>query len=270
MKTLREARRGKLTLRLVEAKEGYSGGVLADKGGRVALIPGDNADEVWRRLEEEAAKADRSYVGFEGARIRFLHFFPGGFHGARYASEERDYKVNAKAGLDASVPLAEAADGTGFGEKILSVFRATNLLSPFEKTRLQAMLRGAAADRFVRAAAHFALGEGASALHEMDRILREHDNAKWTVVTYLAFLWRPESHMFLKPEVTKDFATRVGHRFAFDYEPRLDMGVYDSLLDLARRTETELADLQPRDRIDVQSFIWVVGAYDEATDAPPG
>jgi hypothetical protein len=48
------------------------------------------------------------------------------------------------------------------------------------------------------------------------------------------------------------------------------MGVYDSLLDLARRTATELADLQPRDRIDVQSFIWVVGAYDEATDAPPG
>jgi hypothetical protein len=29
--------------------------------------------------------------------------------------------------------------------------------------------------------------------------------------------------VFLKPEVTKDFAERVGHRFASDYEPRLDI-----------------------------------------------
>ncbi|MDQ2801298.1 MAG: hypothetical protein M3Y41_00915 [Pseudomonadota bacterium] len=102
----------------------------------------------------------------------------------------------------------------------------------------------------------------------MDRVLRPHDNAKWTVVTYLAFLWRPHAHMFLKPAVTKQFAVRVGHRFARDYEPRLEIEVYDSLLDLTRRTEEALTELQPRDLIDVQSFIWVVGSYNEATDAP--
>ena len=75
--------------------------------------------------------------------------------------------------------------------------------------------------------------------------------------------------MFLKPEVTKDFAARVGHRFASDYTPRLEIGVYDSLLDLAAKTSNELASLRPRDRIDVQSFIWVVGASDEATEASP-
>ena len=53
----------------------------------------------------------------------------------------------------------------------------------------------------------------------MERALKHHESAKWTVVTYLPFLWRPETHMFLKPEVTKDFAARVGHRFASDYEP---------------------------------------------------
>jgi hypothetical protein len=36
-----------------------------------------------------------------------------------------------------------------------------------------------------------------------------------------------------------------------------------SLLDLAQQTEQELGQLHPRDRIDVQSFIWVVGAYTE-------
>jgi hypothetical protein len=43
----------------------------------------------------------------------------------------------------------------------------------------------------------------------------------WTVVTYLPFLLGPETHMFLKPKVTKDFAARMGHGFASDYEPHL-------------------------------------------------
>ena len=74
--------------------------------------------------------------------------------------------------------------------------------------------------------------------------------------------------MFLKPEVTKDFAARVGHRFASDYQPRLEIAVYESLLDLVSKTADELAELNPRDRIDVQSFIWVVGDYKEDREQP--
>jgi hypothetical protein len=32
------------------------------------------------------------------------------------------------------------------------------------------------------------------------------------------------------------------------------------------KTTSELADLKPRDQIDVQSFIWVIGAYKEETE----
>ena len=64
----------------------------------------------------------------------------------------------------------------------------------------------------------------------MERILSKHDNAKWTVVTYLPFLWRPEQHMFLKPVVTQDFAERVGHSFVHEYSPALEPDVYASLL----------------------------------------
>jgi hypothetical protein len=142
------------------------------------------------------------------ARARFLRFFPNGFHSEGYARQERDYKIAAKKTLDAA---ARAATGSGFGEAILSVFRATNLLSPFEKTRLQDVLRGPAADAFIRAAALFTMRGSKSALLEMERALKPHDSAKWTVATYLPFLWRPEEHMFLKPTATKDFASRVGH-----------------------------------------------------------
>ena len=40
-------------------------------------------------------------------------------------------------------------------------------------------------------------------------------------MTYLPFLWYPEEHIFLKPTTTKDFAQRVGHRFAYDYDAGL-------------------------------------------------
>ena len=68
--------------------------------------------------------------------------------------------------------------------------------------------------------------------------------------------------------LTKDFAARVGHRFATDYEPRLNIEVYNSLLDLVTKTTAELSDLKSRDQIDVQSFIWVVGDYKEDLEQP--
>ena len=146
---------------------------------------------------------------------------------------------------------------------MLAVFRATNMLSPFEKTRLQDVLRGPRADAFIQAAARFTQDSSTSHLLAMEQALKPHDSAKWTVVTYLPYLWRPDTHMFLKPEATKDFATRVGHRFAAGYEARLTLPVYESLLDLVSRTAQKLSDLRPRDLIDIQSFIWVVGAYRE-------
>lgn len=138
-------------------------------------------------------------------------------------------------------------------------------------------LRGTDADPFVLAAVQFASDGGEPALWDMSKVLRKHDLATWTVATYLPFLWRPDQHTFLKPEVTKDFATRVGDRFVDDYETALSMSVYRSLLHLANRTSHELtrAGMPPRDNIDVQSFVWVVGKYGEAesgaaSDQPGG
>jgi hypothetical protein len=254
MKTVREAKLDDMILRLVEKDKKFVGLILAN-GTRKIQIEGTAADDVWRRLHDEASRLNSRYHGFDGARARFLHWFKDGFQSPTYLRQERNYKIAAKAKLDETAPLDKAASGSGYGEAVLSVFRATNLLSPFEKTRLQEVLRGPSADPFIRAAAQFTMGERKSALLQMERALKPHDNAKWTVATYLSFLWRPDEHMFLKPEATKDFSARVGHRFHLDYEPRLDIAVYDSLLDLVNRTSAELADMKPRDRIDVQSFI---------------
>ena len=76
--------------------------------------------------------------------------------------------------LDETAPLEQAVSASGLGEAILAVFRATKLLSPFEKVRLQDVLRGLTADEFIRAAAHFTLGEGKPALLQMERALKPH------------------------------------------------------------------------------------------------
>jgi len=256
VETIRTGKLGKRELRLVRKGSSFIG--IAD-GKR--CVEGDDADDVWRKLHDDSGRGDPRYFGFDGARARFLHFFPDGFHSPDFAKSERGYKLEAKAKLDATVPVEKALDGTGYGEAALAVYRATNLLASYEMMRQQEVLRGPRADAFVRAAARFTLDPGKASLRDMEAALKPHDNAKWTVVTYLPFLWKPEVHMFLKPEVTKDFATRVGHRFAADYEARLHLPVYESLLDLVAKTDVELKSLAPQDRIDIQSFIWIIGNY---------
>lgn len=259
IKTLRETTFEKLRLRLVKTDIGYTGLVLRDDS-TLHKIEGDNEDDVWRRTHDAAAKSTPHYMGFDGAKARFVRIFPGGF-GPVFDARERNYKLEAKKLLDNTAPLELALTKNGLGKGILRVFQKSNLLSIFEKTRLKEALESPQADAFIHGAAKFANGDTKLGLLEISRALKPHSVANWTAATYLPFLWRPDTQMFLKPEVTKAFASRVGHQFSEVYDSALDPAVYISLLDLVARTETELAELKPRDRIDIQSFIWVVGAY---------
>jgi hypothetical protein len=86
--TVRTGKLGKTDLRLVRKDSRLFG--LAD--GKVC-VEGEHADEVWQRLHDEAGKASPKYFGFDGARARFLRFFPNGFHSTGYTKAERDYKM---------------------------------------------------------------------------------------------------------------------------------------------------------------------------------
>jgi hypothetical protein len=276
-KTIRTGKLGKIDLRLVDMNGVLHG--IADEGAkRVVHIQGEcgeDADRVWTQLHDEVAKKSVSYFGYHGARARFLKYFPGGFASDAYSgagdksgTSERAYKLAAKARLEATVTPEAAATGSGFAEAVIQAFVDTNLLEPkFELPKVGQVMRGPNGDAFIRGAARFTLGEIKGGLAEMEKAAKPHEAAKWTLVTYLPFLWRPEAHVFLKPQVTKDYAERVGHRFPEIYEPALRPEVYASLLDLYAKTGAAIADLAPRDNIDIQSFIWVVGKY---TNEDPG
>jgi hypothetical protein len=85
----------------------------------------------------------------------------------------------------------------------------------------------------------------------------------WPLQTVFGFIAKPKEHIFLKPVVTKTAAELYG--FDFNYRSQPNWETYKSLLDFAKLIRKDLADLRPRDQMDIQSFIWVLGSseYDE-------
>ena len=85
----------------------------------------------------------------------------------------------------------------------------------------------------------------------------------WPLVTVFGFIAQPETHVFLKPMVTRVAAREYG--FDFQYKSRPSWDTYASLLEFAETVRRDLRDLRPRDMIDIQSFIWVQGSdeYEE-------
>ena len=106
MKTIRTSSVGDLLLRLVEKDKAFIGVTFDAKGAKKTQIVGTDADDVWRRLHDEAGKANPKYFGFDGARARFLRFFPNGFHSMGYTDAERDYKVSPPSSVSMKPPLS--------------------------------------------------------------------------------------------------------------------------------------------------------------------
>jgi hypothetical protein len=262
-----EEKYGQATLKWQAAKgSGFVGAVILG-GKRVALIEDATEDQLLARLRNEAGRLHPDYVGFDGAMRRYLHFFPGGLHSAANGSSERSYKERAAERLCASITIRQGLDANE--DDAVALAKAgiqTNMLSPFEAARFRDTLRGRTGGRFLRGAAAFATGDYDAGIEVMAAAVQPHGRISWPIVTYLPFLWDYQRHMFLKPTVTTDFASRVGHDFHHAYSAEPNAGTYLSLLDLVETTRREIVGLQPRDNIDIQSFIWVIGAYREGDE----
>jgi hypothetical protein len=72
----------------------------------------------------------------------------------------------------------------------------------------------------------------------------------------------PDRHIFLKPNVTRTAARRYGYPFQYGSRPAWE--VYADLLAFAGVVRKDIADLQPKDMIDIQSFLWVLGSDEYA------
>src|SRR5205085_7698 len=65
----------------------------------------------------------------------------------------------------------------------------------------------------------------------------------WPLVTVFGFIAQPDTHIFLKPTVTRTAAREYG--FEFRYESRPSWDTYASLLEFAETIRRDQRDLRP-------------------------
>jgi len=218
------------------------------------------------------AKAPAS--GALQCRRKFLRYFHDGFRDATYIDWERDYKWTAHQrwaellGRNEFARLLRAGRHDEISRRAVSIESRTNLLFSFEKMALRDAVRDAGGARaFATGLFEFLHGTSrrqASFDRWCDVVAglprRQTRVFTWPLVTVFGFIAQPDTHIFLKPTVTKTAARAYG--FPFEYTARPQWRTYTSLLAFAEQVRVDQRDLHPRDMIDLQSFIWVLGSYE--------
>ncbi|MDQ1711959.1 MAG: hypothetical protein QOE45_1409 [Frankiaceae bacterium] len=209
-------------------------------------------------------------------RKKFLGFFPKGFRDPTYLAWERDYKEAAHVawlealGRKRFRALLDAGQHADIAATAVRIESRTNLLFSFEKMALRdAVATDKGARAFAEGLYDWLHGSGTErakferwvdVVAELPR--RQTRVLTWPVLTVFGFVAKPDVHVFLKPMVTRRAAVAYGYDLAYSSRPTWE--TYGSLLAFADTVRRDLADLKPRDMIDVQSFLWVQGSDEYA------
>lgn len=205
-------------------------------------------------------------------RRKFLSHFPHGFRDETYLAWERDYKQKANGQWDEALgratfrALLRAGDYAEIAARAVRIESRTNLLFSFEKMALRDAVKSPSGARsFAEGLYEFLHGPGrmkqkfgrwsetvASLPRRQTRVLT------WPLVTVFGFIAQPQTHIFLKPNVTRKAAREYGFDFAYRSLPTWE--IYARLFEFADLIRFDLDDLKPVDMIDIQSFIWVQGS----------
>jgi hypothetical protein len=205
-------------------------------------------------------------------RRRFLRFYPDGFRDEDYIELERSYKWDAHRrwrdalGRDDLERLLAAGRYDEIATTAVRIESRTNLLFSFEKMAIRDATREPSGAKAFAIGLHDWLHGAGSERARFERWIETVDGLPrrqtrvltWPIATVFGFIARPNVHIFLKPTVTRIAAESCG--WSFDYRSRPRWATYSTLLDIAKDLRDELADLRPRDLIDIQSYIWVQGS----------
>jgi len=76
---------------------------------------------------------------------------------------------------------------------------------------------------------------------------------KWTFPTFYLFMVHPDTEMFIKPSVFRWFLKSINQK----YESNPSGKKYRQVLDVSEYLKKELKDYNPKDMVDIQSFIFI-------------
>jgi hypothetical protein len=142
------------------------------------------------------------------------------------------------------------------------IFRATNILSPFEvKAVHKAFVK---ADESSTAVLGATLAFLATPAQQTFKAMAEAvsklpaDGGKvhtWPIVTLLPFLGDPKRFLPLKPTNSEIISARMDAKLKYDTTPNWE--TYEAFLRMSRNLFDRLAPIGAKDMIDVQQFMWV-------------
>jgi hypothetical protein len=218
----------------------------------------------------------RRETDVERARLKcvrkFLYYFPGGYQGKKYIAWERDYKRSAHIAWQEQLnkatfkTLLQDADYIEIARRAVNIESKTNLLFSFEKMALRDAVKTTESARLF-AEGLFDFIYGSASLQRRFEDYRDMLSTlpvkqtrvlTWPVLTIFGFIADPSTHIYLKPTVTKIAA--IKYKYDFQYSPKPSWEVYQSLLSFAEQIRKDTSKWKPRDMIDIQSFIWVMGS----------
>lgn len=230
------------------------------------------AEHPSEREPRRAGKGAQPGAGALRCRRKFLRVFRGGFQDEQYIAWERGYKQQANEqwhellGRGQHLVLLRKGDFAEVAARAVRIESRTNLLFSFEKMALRDAVKSPeGAQAFAEGLYDFLHGSGGmprkferwcEVLGELPR--RQTRVLTWPTATVFGFIAHPETHIFLKPNVTRVAAQHYGYPFRYESTPSWQ--TYAGLLEFAAVVRRDLRDLHPRDLIDIQSFLWVQGS----------
>lgn len=229
------------------------------------VAPSESHHPVLDNLKISPSSSGVKYQSLPQSIHFFLEQFPEGFYGQKFIETERGYKLQAhKLGLELlNEPLFRSLlqnkDFADICRRALKLVNATNLIFPNEKMALKdALAIDNARELFANALYELLYGhdELKGRFTRLTTALEEIGADKWTTASYFPFIIQPDQHMFVKPQITQHASELCGYEI--NYRPQLNWITYKSVQDFARYLHTALAELKPRDMIDVQSFMWCI------------
>jgi len=211
-------------------------------------------------------------------RRKFLRYFRRGFQDPTYLEWERDYKVAVhdrwqevlgKSRLELLITEERFREAALLAVQVEQRSRHPMLFS-FEKMALRDAIRSESGAReFVLGLHAFLHGKAPrrERFLAFGRVLdglprRQTRVHTWPLHTVFGFIARPREEMFVKPLTVRRAAEVYG--FELEYASRPGWTTYASVLRFAEQIRRDVEDLGPRDMIDLQSFIWVIGSSEYA------
>src|SRR3954465_13468799 len=177
-------------------------------------------------------------------RRKFLRFFPGGFRDETYLDWERSYKWETHERWEEVLGRAEYRSllrGKEYGEIAARAVRIEqrsrhSMIFSFEKMALRDAVKSADGARAFAEGLYELLHGRGSVERRFERWVevlaglprRQTRVLTWPLATVFGFIAQPQTHMFLKPNVTRAAAAAYG--FDFRYRSRPKWETYASLL----------------------------------------